>query len=142
MLISLEHGFLFVHVPKNAGTSITTALQPYALPARRAFLVRLVSRIGLLRDVRYCQVPRHASLRHAQRLIEPRLFKTMCTFAVVRNPWDRLVSQYHYILQFRGGRQHRVIASLGSFSAFIKYWHGSIGHAHRRREKSFFFWMY
>lgn len=84
--------FIFVHIPKCAGTSIEQALLPYSTPyphfkdvpegERRKYW--LPCRGGL----------QHAKLRrYGRRFLTDNFFK----FAFVRNPWDRAVSQIHYL---------------------------------------------
>jgi hypothetical protein len=40
MLISLERKFLFVHIPKTAGTLLRTVLDPFCLPRNRTLVRR------------------------------------------------------------------------------------------------------
>ena len=47
MLLSREHRFLFVHIYKNAGISITTALMPFAATSRQLRLESWCNRAGL-----------------------------------------------------------------------------------------------
>jgi hypothetical protein len=94
-------GIIFIHVPKAAGTSIAEAIYGRTLGHMRASTVR-----------RIC----------------PRLSRELPTFAVVRNPWDRLVSAYHYAAQGGtavGGMRHRRryrIPAFRSFPAFLEDW--------------------
>ncbi len=69
----LDTGVLFVHVPKAAGTAIVSAL--YGLRG-----------VGHYRAV-------------TARNLNPELFWSLYRFAVVRNPWERLVSAYRFALQ-------------------------------------------
>jgi len=64
--------FTFVHVPKNAGTSITA-------------WIRATQPAPLIKE--FYDHERLADLPAP----------TGWTFGVVRNPWDRLVSTYHYL---------------------------------------------
>lgn len=75
MLISEEHKFIFIHVYKTGGTSITCALRPLCgiSPSR-----------GL---------PMHATAQDALDVLGD-AFYGYTRFAVVRNPWDQLVSRY------------------------------------------------
>jgi len=69
MPISYEKEIIFVHIPKCAGTSITKSLR--------------------LAD----QGHHHAS---RYQIVYPEQWETYYKFAIVRNPWDRLVSCYEY----------------------------------------------
>lgn len=75
MLVSDKFKFIFIHVYKTAGSSMTSALLP--LCGRNAYL-------GL---------PMHATAQNALDILGPDFFK-YTSFAVIRNPWDQLVSRY------------------------------------------------
>ncbi len=68
-----KHRALFIHVPKSAGRSIVRGL----------FDVRSVE---------------HAPADWYQ-LLDPQKFDTYFKFTFVRNPWDRAVSAYTYLMQ-------------------------------------------
>lgn len=61
--------FIFVHINKTAGTSIEKALN---LPHEHKTALEIISEIGITQ------------------------WSDKFSFTVVRNPWDRVVSQYHY----------------------------------------------
>jgi tetratricopeptide (TPR) repeat protein len=67
--ISHRHRCIFIHIPKNAGTSIRDALH-------------LVG--GGHRPWHY----------HAKNL--PHIWQQYVSFGIIRNPWDRAVSAYHH----------------------------------------------
>jgi hypothetical protein len=69
MPISFKHKLIFIHIPKNAGTAITNAFN--------------MSDIG-----------HHLPIYYKQKY--PKEWVTFKKFAVVRNPWDRVVSNYEY----------------------------------------------
>ncbi len=120
MLISESHRFLFVKVHKTAGTSITEALRPLALAPSASRFNKLASDLGLGRDWRQRYFRPHAPLRHAERVLPAPTFRALYKFAFVRNPWDRLVSWYSFILQDPGHRRHRRVGRLPSFEAFVR----------------------
>lgn len=120
MLISESHRFLFVKVHKTAGTSITQALRPIALAPSASPLNKLASDLGLSRDWRHHYYRPHAPLSHAERVLPEATFRSLFKFAFVRNPWDRLVSWYSFILQTPGHRRHRRVGRLPSFEAFVQ----------------------
>ncbi|MEW4531277.1 sulfotransferase family 2 domain-containing protein [Maioricimonas sp. JC845] len=93
MVISHRYRFIFVHIPKTAGTSCALALRQ-SLPwwERRQRLTRRGSKHkSLLDGLRLLEQP--VGLFGRNRAEIDRYF----SFAVVRNPWDRMVSLYHYL---------------------------------------------
>ncbi len=74
--VSHKHKCIFIHIPKTAGSSI--------------------------REVLYGSIygGSHATAREFQILF-PEEFQSYYKFAVVRNPWERLVSAYAYF--YKGG---------------------------------------
>lgn len=101
----IEAGVVFIHVPKAAGTSINQAL--------------------------YGRFMGHVRARDLRRWA-PAKVKALPSFAVTRNPWDRLVSAYRFALRGHGiggelqagvwrPQQYRV-AEFESFERFVREW--------------------
>lgn len=139
-IISEERRFIFVHIPKTAGLSVASRLEPYR---RNAALDRKWLRAGLNLLGVYTGrrleplfggrvVPEHAGISDLCAL-DPALDLTAYfKFAVVRNPWDRLVSTYLYHLRHARSRHLRpgYWAARGmDFSRWLNE-----DHARRRRE--------
>ncbi len=121
MLISQEHNFLFVHVPKNAGSSIHRVLSPYCMQAQKKYPEKLLTKLHLDFDWQRHHFGGHASLREAEKHIPAELFSQLYRFAVVRNPWDSMVSHYHFAQQRRGHWWSRARANRLSFSDFLRF---------------------
>ncbi|MEX1667531.1 sulfotransferase family 2 domain-containing protein [Zhongshania guokunii] len=109
MVINEQYGFVFVHVPKTGGSSLTQALtqldgnrpdwgsQSTKHETANEFLSQLPARINSSRQ------PPSASLK-------------LDLFGFVRNPWDRTASLYYYLVE-----SHPVAPTktLNSFEQFI-----------------------
>jgi hypothetical protein len=125
MLVSYRHNFLFIHVPKNAGTSIHEALAPWAEDPLRYWHNRLLNRVGI--HVNHLgphwgkRFRRHTPGRVIQNNMPEAVWRRLFKFAFVRNPWDRLVSQYHYILQTPAHHRNKRVQTM-SFEPFLDYW--------------------
>lgn len=68
--ISRERNFVFIHVPKNAGTSICKLLN--------------------------LNLSRHYTLREYKQILGSKQYHAFYSFAVVRNPFSRFLSLYNY----------------------------------------------
>jgi hypothetical protein len=122
MLISYSHKFLFVHLYKTAGNSITSALEPYAYRPGSWRLTNWPTWLStpprlLIRE----KPPKHASAADLRELIPGEVFETFFKFAFVRNPWDWQLSLYHYILGQPGDKMFAHVSSLGSFDAYMRW---------------------
>lgn len=118
MLISSRHKFIFFHVPKAAGSSITEALQKYSdYPFARLY--------HYMYDI-FGQKPginlyyRHIKPRELRTLMNAEKFDSYFKFAFVRNPWDWHVSQFHYHKQSKNAYFHRQLRSM-NFEEYVEW---------------------
>jgi len=116
MLLSLQHRFIFIHIYKTAGTSVTHALRPYA---REPLRIRLLELAGL-RKPPLRGVPDHIGARELRKVVPREIFDTFYKFAFVRNPWDWQVSLFHYMRELRRHPQHEIVRAM-SFEDYIHW---------------------
>ncbi|GAB5390341.1 MAG: sulfotransferase family 2 domain-containing protein [Alphaproteobacteria bacterium] len=107
-MISHDHKAIMVHVPKTGGTSVEYAFGFIKIDKPEDF----VPRAGL-HDAD-AMGPKHARARRL-KLDYPEIWNEYFTFAFVRNPWDRLVSSYHWAKQ---GNKPR-LQKFNSFEEFV-----------------------
>ncbi len=120
MLISDSHEFIFLQMRKVASTSMQAILRPLCIPRPAGRIAHLKSRARLEWDYRKYVFRTHDDILAAKRRMPADKFANYFKFTFVRNPWERLVSEYEYILgQPEHGRHTRVIR-LKNFSEFIR----------------------
>jgi hypothetical protein len=104
----LENRCIFVHIPKCAGISVSMSL------------------FGNLSGG-------HTPLRRYSLVFDRTEFRSYFKFAFVRNPWDRLVSGYHYLRDGPGlsaiakspellERMRTMVEEFPDFDSFVKGW--------------------
>lgn len=125
MLLSLEKRFLFVHVPKAAGSSITAALRPYSLPANRTLPRRMSSHFPFAEDARSVYLRTHDTALHAKKKLGVKVFGSLLKFAVVRDPYTHAASLYSYRRQDPKHRHHTQISSM-TFVEFLEHMEAAI----------------
>lgn len=121
MIISNGRRFIFVHIPKTGGTSVALALENRAMKddiligdtpkakRRRARLKNLTPAGRLWK---------HSTLADIDGVVNPAEF---FVFTLVRNPWDRAVSYYHWLQAQRFDHPAVALAQRLTFSAFINH---------------------
>jgi hypothetical protein len=120
MPFSASKGFLFLHVPKAAGTSIRAALGPWLSEPSQSRWNKLASRLRLT-PVERRFLYEHASAREARWILGTERFERWFKFAFVRNPYERLVSQYRFLLGNPRHKRHGRVLALGSFPAYARF---------------------
>jgi len=122
MLISKKHDFIFVHIYKNAGTSIISALLPFAQGRLRREAGRVLKRFAGGTPFYDPQpFPNHATASEMIAAMGVESFRSYFSFAFVRNPWDWRVSLYKYIMKSKRHRKHEFVKGLGSFEEYVRW---------------------
>lgn len=130
MLISHRHKFAFVHVPKTGGSSVAYALWSFADHTGKYWANRWLSKVGIhvnhYAPYRQRKFRPHTPADDLRRNLPAGVFESLFTFAFVRNPWDLLVSYYHFLRDADGHARHvshrrRRAALLPDFESYVRY---------------------
>jgi len=108
-IVSKKYKFIFIHIPKTGGSSI-------AEPKYRSGQGALIPYLG---SDDYVQAGHIRAIGLKNRLQNN--WDDYFKFAIVRNPWDRIVSLYYYFLQDPEKQKSMLgkeIVKLGSFKEF------------------------
>ena len=124
MIVSPGRGYVFVHIPKTGGTSMALALEnrarkddlmlgdtPKALKRRR----RLAGRATRGR------LWKHSTLADIDGLLPEGTLESLFAFTLVRNPWDRALSYYHWLRDQRFDHPAVARAHRLGFSEFVTH---------------------
>jgi hypothetical protein len=125
-MISLDHGFIFVHVPKTAGTAISRALEPYCRPTGRTPWQSIMRRLPVTVRPETAYFRQHDTAAFIRRKLTPTVFDRFLSFAVVRNPFDHAVSHYEFMKQYRHRRHAERIAAM-TFRDYLHFRTGRPG---------------
>ncbi len=126
MIISRGRRYIFVHIPKTGGTSLALALEARAMKddiligdtpkaVKRRARVKALQGSGKLW--------KHSGLADIHRVVTDAEMAEFFVLTLVRNPWDRLVSYYHW-LQLQSF-QHPAVGLSKSleFTDFLRHEH-------------------
>ncbi|WP_050931657.1 sulfotransferase family 2 domain-containing protein [Aestuariivita boseongensis] len=122
MIVSKGRGYVFVHIPKTGGTAMALALEaramkddvmigdtPKALKRRRK--VDASKAAG--------RVWKHATLADIDGLFSVAEIEALFAFTLVRNPWDRVVSYYHWLREQSFDHPAVALSKAHDFAGFL-----------------------
>jgi len=124
VILSRGRGYLFVHIPKTGGTALTLALEARAKAddiiigdtpkarARRGRLAGLTPRGRLWK---------HSTLADIDGVVTAEELDRLFLVTLVRNPWDRVVSYYHWLRKQSFDHPAVGLAKVLGFSDFLNH---------------------
>lgn len=124
MIVSPGRRYIFVHAPKTGGTALSLALESRAMKddiligdtpkakRRRARLKGAVTRGRLWK---------HSTLADIEGLLPQGELDAMQVVTLVRNPWDRVVSYYHWLREQTFDHPAVHLAHAQDFPGFLRH---------------------
>ena len=89
---------LFIHIPKNAGLTVRRSLSDYIITCNKNTLIDEEYKNNLIETMN--KANEHYGFEHARwRDIKKSLTNKYQAFAIIRNPWTKVVSRYMYGLR-------------------------------------------
>lgn len=120
MIISEQYKFIFVHIPKTAGLSVTDAFGKYGRPRGRTLLQSLLRRLPIQESPSAAHFRVHEPASKMIAKLSRPVFDQFLSFSVVRNPFDHAVSHYEYMKQFRIKSTADKVGRM-SFEEYLRY---------------------
>lgn len=110
MPVSYKHKLIFIHIPKCAGSTIESIIDTDTIeefycmaPAKRTGLVINKNKFLSIDLYNSCvsKVLQHFTYGELQQILPADIFSTFKKFTIVRHPFTRIVSGYHFIMNLR-----------------------------------------
>jgi hypothetical protein len=127
MPISHKYNCIFVHIPRSGGTSIEETLEiehtDYKVE-NRDIMHGWIHSEDLKAYGFVSPALQHLSVNDLRRILPDEAFSNYFKFAIVRNPWDRMLSQYLFEGLFQQSTKERETRKEFSFDEFDDYIRG------------------
>ena len=121
MLMSESKMFIFIHIYKNAGKSITASLINDRITKMRYVTNRVSKKLRIPLNIQPQPFDDHVKASEIVDKIGIEEFNRYFSFAFVRNPWDWQVSLYSYALKNKNHHQHEQTKSFLTFDHYIEW---------------------
>jgi len=124
MILSRGRRFLFIHIPKTGGTSMALALEARAM---KDGLMLGDTPKAQQRRHRLAGAPargrlwKHSTVADLDGVVSADELDTLFCFTLVRNPWARVVSYYHWLQAQSFDHVAVTLAQTLSFDAFVRH---------------------
>lgn len=126
MILSHGRKYIFIHIPKTGGTSMALALESRAMKddIMMGDTPKARRRRARLSDVQTAgRLWKHSTLSDIDGLASAQQIASYFTFTLVRNPWDRVVSYYHWLQTQSFDHPAVRLAQSSTFTQFINHAH-------------------
>ena len=118
MILNHEHRFLFIHVPKAAGTTITRALSP--LTTFRDLEIGGTKYGEAMQDLFAARfdLRKHSTAAAIRAKCPGHVWRRFFVFAFVRNPYARAYSVFRFLQRWQDGPHHAQVRNM-DFTGFL-----------------------
>lgn len=137
MEISHSNRFLFVHIPKTAGTSVSEVLRPYSNTLKPNPLRTTAHALRLRTSPDRSWFEQHDSIRVILERWGEEVLSEYFSFAFVRNPYEHAMSHYFYTKNYKFGFFNNLSLSDLTFIEYLGWRLQGRDHQRMRRRTRF-----
>ncbi|WP_224826401.1 sulfotransferase family 2 domain-containing protein [Cognatishimia sp. MH4019] len=122
MIISQGRRYIFIHIPKTGGTSMALALEARAMKddIMLGDTPKARNRRHKVKDTPASgRLWKHSRIRDIYGLVDQDQIDASFCFTLVRNPYDRVLSYYHWLRGQSFAHPAVTLAKASSFGAFL-----------------------
>ena len=124
MILSRGRRYLFIHIPKTGGTSLALALEGRAMKddIMLGDTPKARNRRGKVKGIKTLgRLWKHSTVADLDGLVSLDELDDLFLFTLVRNPWARVVSYYHWLRRQEFDHPAVRIAKAHDFSPFLHH---------------------
>ena len=109
----------YIHIPKTAGTSIEQIFYKYGYFVGSGYFYKNKGMLSFLKKTKYSDIsPWHIPIKHLSKELKADISKKI-KFAVVRNPYSRIISDFKFWNKYFEDRKRKKPKSLSNINTFI-----------------------
>ena len=115
MIVSYSHNMIFVHIPKNGGTTIESLLKPFLNPDSDLHVSKVAdpafTEAVAEKSLRF-RLRKHMAAHQIRKVVLPEVYRSMFSFAFSRNPYSRCFSAFSFMSDRAAMDQRRAAKGL------------------------------
>lgn len=121
MIVNHSHRFIFVHVPKAAGTSVSELFSKFS--AYSDLEVGGTELGEALQNAykRRFRLTKHSTAQEIRAVVGDETWKGYYSFAFVRDPYARAQSTFHFMKRWHGNKDMKQLAFMEEFKDFRSF---------------------
>jgi Sulfotransferase family len=137
VIVNHSHQFIFIHVPKAAGTSVSELFSEYSTYRDLEVGGTLLGEALQTQFKKRFHLTKHATAREVRSVVGDDVWGRYLTFSFVRDPYARAQSMFHFMKRWRGNKDMDPLAFMDKMPDFRTF---VLSPQFRKQKKSRILW--